>query len=277
MFRYVIQLPFRLRISKDQTFRLPGVEASVVLRFFTPPPKEGEPLQNTMLLMDSNRSMEVDPYWSLEAYSHVNNIIRAYQVVTGDIFNGGIINQLTWNQFSTTTVIIEFDEQGKAKEPSKTLYFSLGIGADPIAKTEYEEIKSLAESPSLMSKRSLDEFLIRAKIFQEQHNFHLALLESVIALEFALYSIVRNWAKREGLTKEATELLIDSLGISKILEALAKYTDKPPETDIISTCRRANRIRNKIVHEAYLTVTAEESRQALMSVESLINHCRPAN
>ena len=63
LFRYIIQLPFRLRIGEKQKFPLPYDEASVVLRFITPPDKEGEPLANTLLVMDSGKSIDQEQNW----------------------------------------------------------------------------------------------------------------------------------------------------------------------------------------------------------------------
>jgi hypothetical protein len=272
LFRYLIQLPFRLRISKDQIFPLLGVEASVVLKFYTPPDKEGEPLVNTVLIMDSDKSIDADPYWSFAAYSHINNIIRGYQIVTKDIFNNGKINQLTWNQFSCSYQYAEIDEQGKPKGDVKTLFVSVGISPAIIDKAEYEEIKALAESPDLISKRSLEESLVRARIFQEQHNFRMSILEAIIALEFALYSLVRNSTKSKGMTKEKTESLIFNLGLAQILDSLGLFSNDLPSPEIVDSCKKANKIRNKIVHEARLTVTAEEAQQALASVESFLSH-----
>jgi predicted Holliday junction resolvase-like endonuclease len=128
----------------------------------------------------------------------VNDIIRAYQIVTRDIFNNGIINQLTWNQFTCSLRFEEIDQNGKFMGDPETFYILVGLSDGPIDKTKYEEIKSLTESPGLMSKRALDEILIQARIFQEQHNFRMTILESVIALEFALNSIVRNSARMKG-------------------------------------------------------------------------------
>jgi len=148
----------------------------------------------------------------------------------------------------------------------------LGIGAGPIDDAQYTEIKSLSESPDLMAKRILDEYIIRAKIFQEQHNFRMAILESVIALEFALYSLVRGSARKKGSAKEKEERLIRRLSISKILSRLPEFVGDFPPAETILSCWEANIIRNEIMHHARLEVDQTESATALMDIELFINH-----
>lgn len=248
-----------------------------MIRFSTPPSTKERPLTNTMLIVDSTKSMNVDPNWVLQAFTHVNNIIRAYQIVTKDVFNHGIINQLTWNQFGCVNTIGEIDENGKFKKSPEVFYFVLGIAAESIPDTEYYEIKHLAESTALMQTRALDEILIQAKIFLEQHNFRMTVLESVIALEFALSSIVRNSAKRKGMTEGKIEAFIFKLGTAQILDSLKLLiTEKLPSEEIISACRKANSVRNNIVHRGCLAVTLQEAQEALRNVELFIQHFGPS-
>jgi hypothetical protein len=170
-------------------------------------------------------------------------------------------------------MIGEFDEKGNLKAEPKVLYIFLGKGEEYIEEAKYKEVKSLAESPALMSERALDEILIQAKIFQEQHNFRMAILESVIALEFALSSIVRNYASGRGLSQEKTESLIFKLGLAGSLDSLKLFFGgELPSAEIVSACRKANSIRNNIVHRAYMKVTMEEAREALAAVESFTRH-----
>ena len=272
MFRYVIQLPFRLRLDEKYAFPLLKVKTSVVIRFVNPPVKQGEPLQNALLLMDSNKKLEEDPDWMLQAFHYVNDIIRAYQVVTKSIFDNGIISQLTWNQFGCILQFAEIDEDGRVKGNARTYYANISLGSDPVSRRDYEKIKVLAESPKLMSRHTLEEFLIRARTFEEQHNFRMAVLETVIALEFALYLIVRNYAKSKGMGEEQTKNLISGLSLSAILNALARFCDRLPDAKIIDGCWKANSVRNRIVHQGCLDVTGEQAQQALASVESFINH-----
>jgi hypothetical protein len=131
-----------------------------------------------------------------QAFSHINDVIRAYRVVTKEIFNQGIINQLTWDQFFRGVLCGEIDEQGKFISKPQLVYCAVGLEPKPIDEREYNEIKQLANSPSLMLDRSLDEILVQARSFLEQHNFRMAILEAVIALEFAASSIVRNLVKK---------------------------------------------------------------------------------
>jgi hypothetical protein len=142
----------------------------------------------------------------------------------------------------------------------------------PIDEAKYQEVKSLAECPDLMSKRSLDEILIQAHIFQQQSNFRMTVLESVIALEFAVYSVVRNFAKSKGMGKDKIEALIFNLGLSQTVDSLRLFSNDLPSSETISSCKAAITMRNKIVHEACLTVTHEEAQKALDGIESFISH-----
>ena len=210
----------------------------------------------------------------IKSYEYTNTIIRAYQVVTKDTFNNGIISPLTWNQFSCTMGIAEIDESGKPKAEAKTLFVSLGLSAVPIDEAKYLEVKNLAECPDIMSKRSLDEILIQAHIFQEQSNFRMTVLESVIALEFSVYSVVKNLRKSKGMGKDKIEAMIFKLGLSQTVDSLKLFSNDLPSSETISFCKTAIAIRNKIVHEARLTVTHEEAQKALDGIESFVSHFR---
>jgi hypothetical protein len=171
---------------------------------------------------------------------------------------------------------VEIDANGKLIGEPQTIYFVVGLDTTPIDEQEYSEIKQLAESPSLMVTRSLDEILVQAKSFLEQRNYRMTILESIIALEFALSAIVRNSLQEKGISKEKCESLIVSLGVSQILDVglnLLIPQDLPPQ-EVIQACKEANRIRNKIVHRAAITVTGEEAQNAFYNVDSFIRQVR---
>jgi hypothetical protein len=273
LFRQVYQLPFILRLGENQVFPLKYNDISVTIRFKTPPRTEQKPITYTLLIIDSTKNLDDDSGWAFEAYSRVNEIIKAYQIVTDDIFNNGVISPLTWNQFACNSMIAEFDEKGNLKTEPKVLYIFLGKGEELIEEMKYKEVRSLAESPALMSERVLDEILIQAKIFLEQHNFRMAILESVIALEFALSSIVRTYAIGKGLSQEKTDSLIFKLGVAGSLDSLKLFFEgELSSSEIVSACRKANSLRNDIVHRAYMKVIIEEAREALAAVESFTRH-----
>jgi len=271
----MIQLPFSLRMSSTQTFPLQVNGTTVVLRFINPENKEATPPANTIVAIDSTKEMEAGD-WAVQAFSHVNDVIRAYRIVTKEVFNQGIINQLTWDQFFRGILCGEIDENGKFRRKPQLIYCAVGLEPGPIDEQKYNEIKQLADSPSLMLDRSLDEILVQAKSFLEQHNFRMTILEAVIALEFAVSSIVRNLAKKKGIQEDKVEHFIVSLGLSQTLDVALSFMvrDALPPKKVIFACKKANRIRNGIVHRACLTVSGEDAQEALRGIESFIQHFR---
>ena len=271
----MIQLPFSLRVSSTQTFPLQVNGTTVVLRFINPENKEATPAANTIVAIDSTKSMEEEGNWALQAFSHINNVIRAYRIVTKEVYNQGMINQLTWDQFFRGVLCGEIDENEKFIGKPKLIYCVVGLEPKPIDEQEYKEIKQLVDSSSLMLDRSLDEILIQAKSFLEQHNFRMTILEAVIALEFAVSSIVRNLAKEQGLQEDKVRHLV-GLGVSQTLDVALNFMvpDALPSKEVILACKKANRIRNGIVHRACLTVSGEDAQEALMGIESFIQHFR---
>ena len=147
----VIKLPFILRLNSDQKFTLQYGDVSVTMQFAIPSGDKEDPTPNALLIITSNRSILEDDSWAQEAYSRVNDIIRAYQIVTGEIFNNGIINQLTWNQFTCRSTLVEIDEEGKYKEAPQMMFLASKIAYEPIDFTKYTEIKQLSESSELMA------------------------------------------------------------------------------------------------------------------------------
>jgi hypothetical protein len=272
----MIQLPFSLRMSSAQTFTLQVDGTTVVLRFINPERKEAAALANTIVAIDSTKSMEEEGNWALQAFTHINNVIRAYRIVTKEVFNQGMINQLTWDQFLRATLCGEIDKNGKFIGKPKMIYASIGLEPTPIDEQEYMEIKRLADSPSLMLEHSLDEILVQANSFLEQHNFRMTILEAVIALELAVSSIVRNLAKKKGIQEDKVEHFIVSLGLSQTLDVALSFmvSDALPPKEVISACKKANKIRNGIVHRACLTVSGEDAQEALKGIESFIQHFR---
>ena len=75
MFRYMIQLPFSLRMSGAQTFPLQVNGTTVVLRFINPEKKEATPHANTIVAIDSTKEMEAGD-WAMQAFLHVNDVIK---------------------------------------------------------------------------------------------------------------------------------------------------------------------------------------------------------
>jgi hypothetical protein len=270
----MIQLPFSLRISSTQTFPLQVNGTNVVLRFINPETKEKMLPENTIAAIDSTKEMEADN-WSIQAFSYVNDVIRAYRIITKEVFNQGMINQLTWDQFFKGILCEEIDENGTPLSKPKLTYCVVGLESKPIAEQEYQDIKELASSPKLMLDHTLDEILVQAKSFLEQHNFRLAILEAVIALEFAVSSIVRNLAKKKGIRENKVEHIV-GLGLSKVLDLALGFMAPSalPSIDVVLACKKANRIRNDIVHRACLTVSGEDAQEALRGIESFIQHFR---
>jgi hypothetical protein len=67
-----------------------------------------------------------------------------------------------------------------------------------------------------------------------------------------------------------------SLGLSQTLDVALSFmvSDGLPSKEVIFACKKANGIRNGIVHRACLTVSGEDAQEALRGIESFIQHFR---
>lgn len=275
MFRYIIQLPYALRFEKEQSFGLETSQAVVNIRFVTPERNEGAPWPNTHIVIDSNQEMAALD-WALHAFWYVNDIIRAYRIVTKDTYNNGVIAPLTSDMFFRSILCLEIDEKGAKKSEPKTLYVCRGLESKPLAKPEYNEIKQLARSPKLIAKHYLDEILVQARTLFQQENYGMAILEASIGLESALSSLVRTMTKKTDIPEDKIERLISSIGISQMLDVVLELLDPdnlPPE-DTMVACKRANRIRNDIVHEAVIDISRDEAEKAIGFINAFVEHYR---
>lgn len=73
-------------MSSTQTFPLQVNGTTVVLSFINPEKKEATPPANTIMAIDSTKEMEAGD-WAVQVFSYVNDVIRAYRIVTKEIFN----------------------------------------------------------------------------------------------------------------------------------------------------------------------------------------------
>lgn len=275
MFRYIIQLPFALRFEKEQGFALETSQAVVKIQFVTLERNEGAPWPNTHVVIDSNQEMGA-PDWAVHAFWYVNDIIRAYQIVTKNTYNNGVITPLTSDMFFKSILCLEIDEKGATKNEPKTLYMCRGVENKAISKPEYDKIKRLAKSPKLIANRYLDEILVQARTLLQQENYAIAILEAVIGLESALSSLVKKMTKKRKIPEDKIKRLTSSVGISQMLDVVLGLLDPNnlPPKEIIEACKKANRIRNDIVHEALIDVPRNEAEKAVGFIDAFVEHYR---
>jgi len=276
MFRYLISLPFYLNFSPTQTFdlQLPGKE--VRLSFVNPTRLVFPPAPLTRLAFDSQTCLNPVELEQIRLFA--NRIFRAYRLVTKVTFNSGTITQLAKQDFLRYVQYSEIDENGNAIGELHTLQYIHRLEIDGgIEDGEYSEIRRLAESTNLILERSYDEILLQAKSFFDQENFRMALLEAVIALEIVVSSIISRIATEKGISEVDSDHFIDRVGLYENIKIVLKLLvlESLPGEEVVTHCKGAITIRNKIVHKARLSVTQREAQDAIANIETFITQVQP--
>lgn len=275
-FRYIVQLPFMLKFSTEQTFSQAISEKTVTLRFLNPttitiPPAH---LMLTALAIDTDGELSPDELERIRLY--VNNIIRSYRLVTKETYNNGNITQMSRDQFLKLIIYGEIDKEGNLISQPRLIQYVKKLEFGVVDTETYSEIAHLANSVNLIIERSNDEILLQAKSFLEQENYRMAVLEAVIALEITVSSIIRRKAEEKGITEDEIENFMINVGLRGNLKVVLRLlvSESLPSEEILSGCKGAIAIRNDIVHRARSSVTPREAQDAINNIESFVNHVR---
>lgn len=275
MLRYLVPLPFFLKLGSVQTFTLELPTKSVNLRFINPRQVQVPPAPTTLLGIDSDSQLTPEELERIRL--HFNNIIRAYRLITEETYNNGVIIQLAQDEFLKIILYGELDEQGNFIKEPRSIQFVKKLEMGTIQDQQYSEIRQLVESPESILSRAYDEILLQAKGFYNQENYRMAILEAVIALEIVISSIIRRLADEKEIQESEIRNFMVDVGLTGIMKVVLKLLiqEALPSDEVVSGCKGAISIRNDIIHEARLSVSPREALDAINNIETFIRHVQP--
>jgi DNA-directed RNA polymerase subunit RPC12/RpoP len=203
----------------------------------------------------------------------INKLIDKYRLS----FKDYSIEHIIYND------IIAYNIEYKSKDGMKAQWdesFSLIFGSflttgDLIAKPE--EIKIFHESLSNPEiDTTLRDYLIASsenRIHSEE--YHLAILESVIALEITLSKYILKETEKLGVSKQSAKNFIREVGLYTNIDAVLKILTKGKEQldDLIYIgCSEAINKRNDIVHRGMNIATYNDARKAIWNTQKMIQY-----
>jgi hypothetical protein len=187
----------------------------------------------------------------------VNKLIDAYRIVSKEYWLGRISEQDIL--FTTETAL-----DGS----------SVGAAHMGMAKTEpdvnREDINRLVELiTSTCPASTSDLLMLDAQKALDEENNALAVVYSITALESVAKQYVRRMAKRKGWSEEKFVKLNLATLVNVILRIV--FSKDELSDDLMKNFVSANKLRNKIIHEATISVHKEEANKAFKTAQELIN------
>lgn len=128
---------------------------------------------------------------------------------------------------------------------------------------------SLQGAPRLPVERRL---LLSAKRMLAEADARLAVLELAIALEAGVDKYLRAFCLRQGVSEEDFERMTVEVGLRLAIDTLLPIAcpiDLPEAQ--INTCHGLLKLRNKIVHEAWMEISEGQAACFVAAVEGLLN------
>jgi len=140
-----------------------------------------------------------------------------------------------------------------------------------LEREKLEELNNILENEEDIKVEIL--LLMNTKDACLQENFKLATVEAVTALEVVLNKFIRRKGEEKGIKKGDLDRVIIEVGLTGNISVVLKLlADNPDEIDkdLVSICRGAIRIRNKILHEGLQKIPATETEERIMAIEKMI-------
>lgn len=160
------------------------------------------------------------------------------------------------------------------------MFFTPGIGGLTISsKNEYRYASKFVLNEVQQALTSNIEFkpseifLLNAKDGLVREDWRKAVLESVIALESAVYNFISGRLEKAGVSKSKRNEFLKDCGIATSIDILLKILLSDEETisdDLVQKCKSAINIRNKIVHNSLNDVPRNVSEQGVIAIEEVI-------
>jgi len=175
---------------------------------------------------------------------------------------------------------------GKKRYPAGLIMLDTGVGGFKLGtghpfQVEAEKMQNL--NNILLKELELDAskfFLLNSKDACLQEDFRLAIIEAVTALEIVLYKFIRKRGKKLGIPSKILEMYIigpRGVGltgnISVVLKELTKDLEQIDDT-VVSKCKGAIKIRNKILHEGLRGVSSTDTEKRIIAIEKMIAYLK---
>lgn len=213
-----------------------------------------------------------------KAIEMINKFLDAYRFFFKDFF----IEHIRYDD------IISYEVEYKLSDRVKVSWhedFDLSIGS--VVRTgsmtadqgSVQKFKAFLSNPK--EKMLLRDYLLSSSANRiSTEEYHLAILEAVIALEITLSDYIIKEITKLKLPKDKNEDFVRYIGsygnIKVILRLLAK--DKPQlEDSIFKKCEKAIIKRNRIVHKAETSATYNEAKDFLWNINKMIEYISKLN
>jgi tetratricopeptide (TPR) repeat protein len=200
----------------------------------------------------------------------INRFIDVYRIYTKEFFT----EPISYSDIFEYQIYYRINNRLK-KGPfhsittSGAMTLSSGISEYPMNFQDFKE--SLANDQELSLP---DIYLLNAKDALFKEDARRATLEGVIALELVLSEFLLKRGIEKGIGgAELKNVLID-IGLTGNLKVSLKLVLKDGEIihdDLISKCKSAITIRNKIVHEGLREISFDETEERILTIEEFIN------
>jgi len=275
-FQYTIPLPFYIMLAPEHVFELEIAPDKVVkIQFQSPTEMAIPPAPRTNLTVYSNEELEIDELNRVRLY--VNALIRAYRILTKETYNNGVIRPIPHDAFFRIVIRQELDDQGHPVGPRpRIMQYIQRLRLGVISQEQYEKLRQLSQSPDTLQRYLIDELLLGAKSFFQEENYRMAVLEAVIALDIVVSSLVRKIGRSRGISTGNLKNFVKEVGLERSLKVVLKLLipDALPNEAVLTGCKAANSVRNKIVHEGRLNVSENEAIEAIQHIQTFVEQVR---
>ncbi len=208
-----------------------------------------------------------------KAIELINKFLDAYRFFFKDYF----VEHIRYND------IISFEIEYVLNDGTKASWFEsfdLSVGSVVKAGTlvaKPNELESFLDVLSKLNERIAlrDYLLASAENSISTEEYHLAILESVIALEITLSGYILGETKKLGIPKKEANDLIRNIGLYGNLRAILKLLTKDKEQTsdtVYQGCEETIQKRNKIAHRGETAVTYNEAKKGIWNIKKMTDY-----
>jgi hypothetical protein len=116
-------------------------------------------------------------------------------------------------------------------------------------------------------------FMPNAKDEVFTEDYRRAIVDAVTSLDVRLSGFIRQRCKNLGVGEDTVNGFITAEGLARNLEVVLPMlapSSNPPDKKLLSKCKGAITIRNKVLHEGRLVVTLAEADEHIEAIEKMI-------
>lgn len=219
--------------------------------------------QDYLAEAEKNRKVNLDEVYS-ELLLVVNKFLEIYRINSGEFYLP-LLKEIPFRNFSSLTNL----DTGLSQA-----LFSTGIRKAPynISKEKHEKLKE-----DLLKKNVLDSTTLSlnsAKHWLYKSQFRNSILDSIIALEPVVYSIVEDLWRRLGISNRKIKNQIGKVDLNYLMTIEVPNVININDENIkliYDDVLKAITIRNKIVHTNLKNISEKDASDSIHAVEKLIS------